>query len=94
MRLPALSSTAIPVNRPAAVQRTDPTKSGPRLLPRDHSEHAQSRTDGLKGQLNRNPLDFIQSNLILPPVVELRRAGRLVVGDVCCAASSVPLFFR
>ena len=30
--------------------------------------------DGPKGQLNRNPLDFIQSNLILPPVVELRRA--------------------
>ena len=27
MRLPASSSTAIPVNRPGAVQRTDPTKS-------------------------------------------------------------------
>ena len=50
--------------------------------PRALSEHAQSRADGPKGQLNRDPLDFIQSNLVLPTVVELRRARRLVVGDV------------
>ena len=30
---------------------------------------------------NVNPLDLIQRNLILHPVVELRRARRLVAGD-------------
>ncbi len=31
---------------------------------------------------NRNPLDRIERNLVLAPVVELRRAGGFVVGDV------------
>jgi hypothetical protein len=32
--------------------------------------------------LNRNPLHFVERNLILSPIVELRRSRRLVVGDV------------
>ena len=32
--------------------------------------------------LDRNPLDLIERNLILPPVVELGRPRALVVGDM------------
>ena len=32
--------------------------------------------------LNGNPFDFIERNLILPAVIEFRRPGGLVVGDV------------
>jgi hypothetical protein len=44
-------------------------------------------------------LDLVERNLILSPVVELRRAGRLVVGDVlrCFKRSlvlQVRVFFR
>jgi hypothetical protein len=31
---------------------------------------------------NRNPLDLIKRNLVLPPVMELRGPGAFVVGDV------------
>ena len=41
------------------MQRTDLTKSDVRRLAGGLSEHAQSRADRPKGQLNRNPLDFI-----------------------------------
>jgi hypothetical protein len=33
-------------------------------------------------RLNQNLLHFIERNLILAPVVKLRRPGRLMVGDV------------
>ena len=32
--------------------------------------------------LDRNPLDLVERNLILPPVVQLRRPGRFMVGDM------------
>jgi hypothetical protein len=32
--------------------------------------------------LDRNPLDLVERNLILPPVVKLRRPGRFMIGDV------------
>ena len=44
------------------------------------------RDDGCRGaarfNLDRNLLDLVQRNFILPAVVELRRPGRLVIGDV------------
>ena len=43
--------------------------------------------------LDRDALDLIERNLVLPPVVELRRS-RLSWLAMCCAASSVPLLFR
>ena len=44
----------------------------------------------LRGVSNRNPLDFIERNLILPAIIELRGPRRLVVGDVlgCSAAGA------
>jgi hypothetical protein len=32
--------------------------------------------------LNRNPLYLVERNFILPPVVQLRRPGRFMIGDM------------
>jgi hypothetical protein len=41
---------------------------------------------------DRNPLDLVERNFILPPVVKLRRPGRFVVGDVLCHFELAPVF--
>jgi hypothetical protein len=42
---------------------------------------------------DRDPLDLVERDLILPAVVELGRPRRLVIGDEL-RGSSVPLFFK
>ena len=66
-------------------ERNHPADAGARRGAQKARRLAGSLSDHLSrkaGSLNQYPFDLVKLNLVLPAVVELGRARRLVVGDV------------